>query len=496
MQKYLNFIILFFTLLFFKNISFACDMMALISIEGSSISEIPDIQGNYNDPLDFFVYMKERSDSLLNDDGYGVLYYKDSETVLDTTQIRYKIGFQRWYGDGTDEPLDIAIPEIMNENNYPVIVLGHDRNGSTGYGSHPFTFAWQNTIYTFMHNGTVNSEIKAAMMNYLGEDWFNRHPSNWEGQFGNLNSFIDSELLFHYVMKFVLENNEDVQVGIYSALNNQDVEGFNLPEELSDGSPVINFVLSDGESLYVFRNSTVNGNSGNLSYERFRTGFYGIKTQSPLANVIQQNSLVIISRDEQPQIFPFYNPRFSAQNVIGYLPLQVSFTDESAGEPTSWLWDFQNDCIYDSMHQHPTFVYASPGIYDVKLLIRSPAFEDSIIKHNLITVFDTIPPTRPTGLEIAISGNDVVLNWNGNDDSQYGNSIFEPYYLVYHSRYPDRNFSLINYTTDTTFTPSGAALASDKKFYRVTSFVGPKWELERIIKEKSGFLEEDILDAR
>jgi|GEM_PF-5124471 len=485
-------LIFFIILLLFSTSGFACDMMAMISLNGHSISELSEINGGFNDPFDFFDYMKERSDSLLNNDGYGVLYYKNDETILDTTQIWYKIGHQRWYGDGTEEPLDTAISEIMSENNHPVIVLGHDRNGSTGYGSHPFTFAWQNTTYTFMHNGTVTGDIKAAMMNYLGEEWFHRHPSNWNGQFGILNSFIDSELLFHYIMKFVLENNGDVEVGIYFALNNRDVQGYNLPEELSDGSPVINFVMSDGESLYIFRNSVVSGNSGNLSYERFRTGFYGIKTQNPLANVIEQNSLVIIYRDEHPQIIPFYNPRFSVQNVIGYLPFEVSFTDESLGEPTDWQWDFQNDGIYDSMLQHPTWIYGSPGIYDVKLKICSPAFTDSIIKHNLITVFDTIPPPKPTGVQIAIYGNDIALTWTENDPTQSGSNIFNPYYLVYHSRYPDRDFSFTGYTCETYYIHRGAALYNNV-FYCVRAFVGPYQELEDIIKKKTGYIYEDVL---
>ena len=486
-----RFIILFIILIFFSKPYHACDMMALISLNGHSISDLPEIEGGYNDPFDFFDYMKERSDSLLNNDGYGILYYKDAETILDTTQIWYKIGHHRWYGDGTEEPLDTAIVEIMNENNHPVIVLGHDRNGSTGHGSHPFTFEWQNTTYTFMHNGTVSSYIKQAMMNFLGEEWFNRHPSNWNGQFGNLNSFIDSELFFHYIMKFVLENNGDIIAGIYQALNHTNVEGLNLQEELSDGSPAINFIMSDGISLFIFRNTSLNGDSHNLSYERIRTGFYGIKTQSSLENQIPTNSLVIISRTGQPQLISFYNPRFSVQEIIGYLPYQVNFTDESNGEPTDWQWDFQNDGIYDSFQQHPCFIYETPGIYDVKLKIRSPVFEDSIIKHNLITVFDTIPPPRPSGVQIEITGNDVILSWSDSDSSNNGNNMHEVYYMVYHSKIPDRNFSFTGYTTDTTFTHLGAAVFSDRMFYRVRSFVGPRWELERIIKGNEAFLEEN-----
>ena len=367
----------------------ACDMMALISLTEYTISEQDTIPGSYNDPYDFFEFMLERSDSLTNDDGYGILYYKDGEVVVDSTQKWYKIGIGSWYGDGVEEPLDIAIDEIMNEDNDAVLVLGHDRNGEIGYGNHPFTFEWQETTYTFMHNGTVYNDHKEAIMNYLGEDWFLQHPSNWNGQYGNIDSFIDSELLFHYIMNHIIDNDGDIISGIYAALNNANVEGYNLQEEFSSGLPVINFILSDGISLYLFRNFRLLGNTLNISYELYDNGFIGVKTQESLDNIILPNTLVIISRNEEPVYIEYYNSQFSAEPDSGCVPLEVIFVDESNGDPTIWQWDFQNDGIYDSFEQNPTFIYNYPGIYDVKLKINNSTFVDSLVKFNYITVSDT-----------------------------------------------------------------------------------------------------------
>ncbi|NQV19114.1 MAG: T9SS type A sorting domain-containing protein [Armatimonadetes bacterium] len=364
-------------------------MMALISLTEYTISEQDTIPGSYNDPYDFFEFMKECSDSLTNDDGYGILYYKDGEVVVDSTQKWYKIGIGSWYGDGVEEPLDIAIDEIMNEDNDAVLVLGHDRNGEIGYGNHPFTFKWQDTTYTFLHNGTVYNDHKEAIMNYLGVDWFLQHPSNWNGQYGDIGSFIDSELLFHYIMNHIIDNNGDIISGIYAALNNANVEGYNLQEEFSSGLPVINFILSDGISLYIFRNFRLLGNTSNLSYEIYDNEFIGVKTQESLDNRILPNTLVIISRNEEPFYIEYYNPQFSAEPDSGFVPLEVNFVDESNGDPTSWQWDFQNDGIYDSSEQNPTFIYNYPGIYDVKLKINDSTFVDSLVKFNYITVSDT-----------------------------------------------------------------------------------------------------------
>ncbi len=215
------------------NSGHACDMIALISLTGYTISEQMQVPGSFNDPYDFFEFMKECSHSSSNDDGYGILYYKDGEVIVDSTQKWFKIGFNKWYGDGTEDPLDIAIDEIMSEDNDAVFVMGHDRNGEIGYGNHPFTFNWQEQTYSFMHNGTIYNNHKEAIMNYLGADWFLQHHSNWNGQFGDINTFIDSELLLHYIMKHIMEHNGDVISGIYAALNNTNVNGCNLQEEFS-----------------------------------------------------------------------------------------------------------------------------------------------------------------------------------------------------------------------------------------------------------------------
>ena len=392
---------------------YACDMMALISLSGYTISEQTEIPGDFNDPFDFYEFMKEWSDSLTNDDGYGILYYKDGEVLIDSTQKWYKIGNGSWYGDGSDEPLDTAINEIMDENNNAVIILGHVREAGTGYGNHPFTFELQNTTYTMMHNGWLGNSIKSALMTCLGEDWFIHNPSNWEGQYGNVNSFIDSELLFHFIMKHVISCDMNVIAGIYFALNSTDVQGYNLRELFSNGTYTINFILSDGEFLYVFRNSHINGNDHNLSYEMYNNEFIGVKTQDSLSNQILPNTLVIIPREREIRYIDFYNPQFSAEPNNGYVPLEVNFIDESNGNPTSWQWDFQNDGIYDSFQQNPTFIYNNPGIYDVKLKISDSTFVDSLVKFNCITVSD-IPPVYFTPdsfyffLEQGVSNSDIL----------------------------------------------------------------------------------------
>jgi PKD repeat protein len=57
----------------------------------------------------------------------------------------------------------------------------------------------------------------------------------------------------------------------------------------------------------------------------------------------------------------------------------VQFTDTSAGNPTSWAWDFQNDGITDSTAQNPSFTYPAPGAYNCKLTVTNAFSNDTEI---------------------------------------------------------------------------------------------------------------------
>jgi parallel beta-helix repeat protein len=83
-------------------------------------------------------------------------------------------------------------------------------------------------------------------------------------------------------------------------------------------------------------------------------------------------------------------------------PLDVQFTDESAGNITSWEWDFKNDGTVDSTLQTPDpCTYASAGRYTVKLTVRGPGGEDSETKTEYIRVCE--------------DANAIYVKTNGND---------------------------------------------------------------------------------
>ena len=60
---------------------------------------------------------------------------------------------------------------------------------------------------------------------------------------------------------------------------------------------------------------------------------------------------------------------FSATPTLGVVPLAVSFTDESSGSPTAWLWEFGDGNT--STERHPQHTYASVGTYTVTLTAQN-----------------------------------------------------------------------------------------------------------------------------
>lgn len=76
----------------------------------------------------------------------------------------------------------------------------------------------------------------------------------------------------------------------------------------------------------------------------------------------------------------------------GPAPLAVQFTDESTGDPTSWLWNFGDGTTSDS--QHPEHTYQSAGIYSVSLTATNAGGSNTTAKANYIRV--TAPPLPPS----------------------------------------------------------------------------------------------------
>jgi len=95
-------------------------------------------------------------------------------------------------------------------------------------------------------------------------------------------------------------------------------------------------------------------------------------------------------------------PDFAYNVTSGTAPLWVQFTDTSAGAPTSWAWDFDNNGIIDSREKDPVCVYRLPGTYSVTLWATNSFRTETVTMTDIITVAN--PGPVPVVVANATSG--------------------------------------------------------------------------------------------
>ena len=81
---------------------------------------------------------------------------------------------------------------------------------------------------------------------------------------------------------------------------------------------------------------------------------------------------------------------FSASPTSGYAPLNVSFTDKSTNNPTSWKWTFGDGT--NSTSKNPIHKYSTKGNYTVSLTATNTAGSNTTTKTNYIKVLAVIKP--------------------------------------------------------------------------------------------------------
>ncbi|MBL8898382.1 MAG: PKD domain-containing protein [Planctomycetes bacterium] len=128
----------------------------------------------------------------------------------------------------------------------------------------------------------------------------------------------------------------------------------------------------------------VDSNAQNPSYTYGACGPYNVSltvtdTQNP-SSTKTKNGFIFAD----PQLVVDAN--FTAAPAAGVAPLNVSFTDTSTGNPTTWAWDLDGDTIIDSNAQNPAFTYSVGGQYTVTLTSSNACFSSTETKVAFINV--------------------------------------------------------------------------------------------------------------
>jgi hypothetical protein len=225
------------SLILFSGPAGACRLLAVIG------NNLPDNLLQYH-LIDAPNSLEQLSYSQL--DGWGIGYYPQ---FGDAPLIAR--GAIRAYNDPA---YDTAVADINLSK--PKITIAHIRTCSSGCCSHdtdtipdphPFYRTKNGKTWIFVHNGGVSK----SRMNTLLGDYLNANPPNGSGipscNPTNPNLVVDSELYFLFILKNIGANGWNAVSGITKATT----EMFNYAD-----SSAMNFIMSDGELLYVFRKGT------------------------------------------------------------------------------------------------------------------------------------------------------------------------------------------------------------------------------------------------
>jgi hypothetical protein len=201
------------------------------------------------------------------------------------------------------------------------------------------------------HNGVISFTLRQAIMNYLGEVWFEHHPSNWFGVYGDTGSFIDSELYTHYLVNSVLAADGESWQGLIAAYTREELMGVEPASYFLQARCSANMLFSDGTGLFAFRNTYLTS-SQRLSWQNYGD-MIGIKTRDAEANTLEQNELIkfcgggevvseILEYEETEDFVPaadFYaqpNPFYGAVDIY-YVPAR---SDDNENDEENGNADF------------------------------------------------------------------------------------------------------------------------------------------------------------
>ena len=197
-----------------------------------------------------------------------------------------------------------------------------------------------------------------------------------------------------------------------------------------NGLPTAGFTAQTAGLSVVLTNISLNADSyhwdfgdGNSSTETNPTHNYGTTgTFTVTLEATNECGTVLISSTVQI-LGTAPLAAFTVSENSGCTPFSVNFTDQSAGNPTSWQWEFPGGNPGTSDLQNPTVTYSSTGIYSVTLIVTNLYGSDTLTQTNLVTA-QSVPST---GFSYAVDQGTVTFTnqslnattylWNFGDGS-------------------------------------------------------------------------------
>ncbi len=162
--------------------------------------------------------------------------------------------------------------------------------------------------------------------------------------------------------------------------------------------PVAGFTSSTFSESVMFANSSVdateylwNFGDGNESDEENPTHTYATNgTYTVSLTVTNPCGSATIAEDIEIDGLAAPSAAFALNASSGCAPLEVTYTDESLNNPTSWTWLFEGGTPSMSNEQNPVVTYNQPGVYGVTLSV-SNGIGNNVVNMSEVVVISAEP---------------------------------------------------------------------------------------------------------
>jgi len=134
--------------------------------------------------------------------------------------------------------------------------------------------------------------------------------------------------------------------------------------------------FGDGATSTTQNPTHIYNNEGTYTVSLTAANAYGSDTET-------KTDYIVVSSTPPP-----LDADFSANPRTGPAPLEVTFSDQSMGNPTSWAWEFGDGATSDV--ENPTHTYQNVGTYTVALTVSDGSEQDTETKAGYITVTEAL----------------------------------------------------------------------------------------------------------
>ena len=135
--------------------------------------------------------------------------------------------------------------------------------------------------------------------------------------------------------------------------------------------------------------------------------------------------IVLMGCDPDDDGAPLVTSNFSANETTIQEGSQVTFTDQSTGDPTGWAWSFVGGIPSSSTEQNPVVTYPTAGTYPVSLTASNADHNDTEEKGDYITVFTAIEAGFSVSDSVIAVGQSVVFTDESEGSPTSWNWTFE-----------------------------------------------------------------------